>query len=137
VTFYKAESRLEQITSGPHAIFGGKEAKSDQAANLFVEFMRFFRGLLSSAYHFTDEQMQGLAHGKQTDRQTVFHGPVTNDDFRGVCWMVMSRAEDSIEMFAAVSKPLDGNEWTRLTDFQQESQVLEYKSQEKERAKGF
>lgn len=132
VVFYKSESVMEQVVSGPHAI-----SSSDQGAGFSADFALFFRGLLQGTYHFTDKQVQDITEWKQTERFSFGSGDLENGDLVAKFWANTTESQDSIKLFGIICKRRAELSGLSVGDFLTKSMTSEAKAREIERSNGF
>jgi hypothetical protein len=133
VIFYDNKSVMEIISSQPRRVF------NPEAVQPFLsESTHFFRGLLSSAYHFTEDQLKPLNRVDRTSRLELTSGFVTNGDLGATLSFRTNEAEDSIKFRAMlITSGQERKIMDRVVEFQGQTMVLEAQSQERDRAAGF
>ena len=127
VVFFRGESLMELIESGPYTKFAIKDHAQ--------ESIQFFMGLLSSAYEFTDEQIQTLGNIKQTTR-TEATSVATKGDLRAT-YSITEETKDEVTIKNAIIKMNVDTGGQDLAVFFGNSFALHMKSLLKARANGF
>jgi hypothetical protein len=134
VTFVSGSSVLENIVDGPAVISGTVGVKQFTARSI-----QFFRGLLSSAYNFSDEQTSELGNLHQKTPLLVRSGNLKNGNIGALCSFDWDANQTSIVFTGMVADHsiMKGALADRVIDHEVKSITLESRSQERAKASGF
>ncbi|MEO5712913.1 MAG: hypothetical protein ABIT37_05435 [Luteolibacter sp.] len=133
VLFVKDKSTIEMIITGPEAIYS-----QEQAAEIGGESMRFLRGLLSKAYGFTEEQLQGLANVRRKSIEEA-ESSIQNESTQVGYSIESNQAQTTIKLTATLMdiKLVKENVGLGLGKFMGDSAGIEYKAEEAKDSGGF
>lgn len=133
VLFVKDKSTIEMIITGPEPIYS-----QEQAAEIGGESMRFLRGLLSKAYGFTEEQLQGLANVRRKSIEEA-ESSIQNESTQVGYSIESNQAQTTIKLTATIMdiKLVKENKELGLGKFMGDSAGLEFKAEEAKESGGF
>lgn len=134
VYFSVNRSFVESIRNGPH-----KLRSHEQAAALGAESVTFFRGLLSGAYKFTEEELKPLAD-MRLKSQYEHEATLENESIRAIYNIQTELDETTATITMSIVDRKIMKENVTLEDFKKfmtESITLEYKAREAKKADGF
>lgn len=133
VLFLKDKSIIEMIITGPESVY-----TQQQVTEIAAENMRFLRGLLSKAYGFTEEQLQGLANMKRLSMEEA-ESTIQNESAHVGYSMETDQAQTTVKLTATIMdvKAVKENRDLGLGKFMGDSAGLEIKQDESKESGGF
>ena len=133
VLFLKDKSIIEMVITGPEAVYS-----QQQITEIGAESMKFLRGLLSKAYGFTEEQLQGLANMKRLSREEA-ESSIQNESTQVGYSIETDPAQTTVKLTATIMdiKSVAANRALGLGKFMGDSAGLELKQDEAKEAGGF
>jgi hypothetical protein len=129
VGFYKSASLIETFDSGR-----GADLSDEQRARMEAKMMAFFRGLLATAYGFTEGQLQGL--DKLQRAAGISRATVMNGDVSATYLIQTAPDQKSCTISGSVSEPKAIAAAKNMSFFLAESAGLAFKHRKAEKAKG-
>lgn len=121
------------IITGPETVY-----TQQQITEIGAESMRFLRGLLSKAYGFTEEQLQGLANVKRLSAEEA-ESTIQNESAHVGYSIETDQAQTSVKLTATIMdiKSVTENRSLGLGKFMGDSAGLELKKDEAKESGGF
>ncbi len=131
VVFHKKVSAMEMITTELESVYS-----EEQVSKFGAESIKFIRGLLSSAYGFSEEQLVDLTKFRRKSAE-VTSSMATNGSIRAGCSIESNQEQTSAKVVATLIDTGAAKEIRRIIDFGANAVVLEAKGNETKAAEGF
>ena len=93
IVFYKAISTQEIMTIGPKQLF-----ETEQIRKFISDGNEFIRGLLKTAYGYSDEELEKLNPLKRVNQRKFQSGVAEKGDLRASWWIKANDKEDQMTL---------------------------------------